>query len=317
MYPRPKDITSRRLPALLAVLLLLPGCARSPEELTLRGNELLAAGDVGGAAIAFGRALKERPDDPVLLSRVAGIQRLRGENEKAMESYRQLLELSPDLDSDRLALAELQAEAGLWLRVGENLPRLLAALPDEVRVYRLAARAAEEADRPDKALTLWRQAARRDPRDPSIEHAIGRILQARGEVESAIRAYQRAARIDPAYTEAQFDLGLLLIEQNRMDEAERAFLRHIDTHPRDPVAYYRLGNALFSKGYEQRAIEQYERAIILRPEYAEAWFNLGMAFYGLGRRGEARQAFENAVIWGESDAFKDTARRLLRDVNGR
>jgi protein O-GlcNAc transferase len=317
MFRRREDIPHHRILAVMAALLLLSGCARTPEELMAHGNELLAAGDVGGAAIAFGRALKERPDDPELLTRVAGIQRLRGEDQKAMESYRRLLEMVPDRAQDRLALTELQAEAGLWLRVGENLPLLLQALPDEVRVYRLAARAAEQAGEPDRALTLWRRAARRDADDPAIQHAIGRLLQARGEVEAAIQAYQRASRIDPTYTEAQFDLGLLLIEQNRMDEAERAFLRHIDTHPRDPVAYYRLGNALFSKGYERRAIEQYKRALILRPEYAEAWFNLGMAYYGLDRRGEARQAFENAVIWGESDAFKETARRMLRDVNGR
>jgi tetratricopeptide (TPR) repeat protein len=304
-------------PLLLAALLAVSACGRTPEELVARGDLFMARGDVSPAVIAYGRALKERPDDVELIAKIADIHRMRGEHEKATESYERLLELAPDRHRDRLALTGIEADEGLWRRVGENLPILLAHLPREASVHKLAARLAEQARDLDRALADWRRAAELDPRDPRVQHAIGRILSERQDWEGAVRAFQRAARIDPGYTEAQFELGLILIELGRIDEAERAYRRYIDQHPRDAEPYYRLGNALFSKGYVSKAVEQYQRALTLRPEYGEAWFNLGMAQLKTGRRPDARTSFENAIIWSSNEELKETARRMLRDlVNG-
>lgn len=297
-------------------LLLLAGCALTPEELEEKGDRLMAQGHASRAISAYFKAQKKNPENHEVGWKIAQIQQKRGMIDDAILRYEALLEQDPDMHNVRLALAELQVQKGLWIGANRNVTILNKVLPLEVKVIKLQALIARHNRDPILALSLWRVAAQLDPSDPTVQHSIGTVYLERGDYELAAAALRRANRADPEYTEADFELGLALIELNLIDEAERAYRCYIDTHQRDEKAYYRLGNALYSKGYVSRAITQYERAISIKPDYAEAHFNLGMAFVQTKQRSRARMAFQQVLKWTNREEYRESARRMLSEPGG-
>lgn len=75
----------------------------------------------------------------------------------------------------------------------------------------------------DRAIELYRQAARIDPVNPNTQNDLGVALQARGKRIEAEAAYRRAAALAPFSSTAHLNLALLLRSLNRATEASQEF----------------------------------------------------------------------------------------------
>jgi putative thioredoxin len=89
-----------------------PAPASELDEVLAMGKELLEAGDIGGAAQAFGHALQAAPDNPKAIGGLARAYLAAGELDRAREvaALAPADAKDPDLESVRAALA-LAAEA--------------------------------------------------------------------------------------------------------------------------------------------------------------------------------------------------------------
>jgi tetratricopeptide (TPR) repeat protein len=113
----------------------------------------------------LGAAIKQRPDNFTLLFARAGIQRLQGRFQDALETYRTLLSKNPDNAA-----------------VLNNMAWTLS----------------EDLDKPDEALVKIEIAIRQIERDPSLLDTRGVILTRLGKFDQAIKDLEAAVQMAPA-----------------------------------------------------------------------------------------------------------------------
>ena len=226
---------------------------------SLEGRRLLARcyvvqGMVDKTAAELQRLLKQLPDDPeslyglgkaheALFSQVVErifdlnpgshrVRSLRGEAyetgyrheyEKALEEYRQALELAPDLPGYPFAVGRI-----LW-----KLQRF------------------------DEAIPYLRKELELNPHHGLANYHLGNIYLAQGENDRAIHFLEAAIRAQPGLTEAHRDLGRALAGSGKHEAAIRAFQKVIQSRPDDSAVYSLLATAYRSLGKEVEA----ERAL--------------------------------------------------------
>ena len=61
------------------------------------------------------------------------------------------------------------------------------------------------------------------PNDPTLHHALGTVLCARGDLGLGLEAFAHAVTLRPTYAEAHVGRGLTLENLGQMDEARKAF----------------------------------------------------------------------------------------------
>ena len=155
------------------------------------------------------------------------------------------------------------------------------AAPQQVAPLLALATKFLRAGRPTDAIAPLRDAALREPFNPTIQHDLGLACLEVGNVPDAIAALRRAVAINPRYADA----------------------------------YFRLGIALEKLGDIGGAIVAYDRATELRPSLTEAWFRAGALVYELGHRDEAIGCFRRAAATGGKTSFGrlGKARALLAE----
>jgi Flp pilus assembly protein TadD len=142
--------------------------------------------------------------------------------------------------------------------------------------------------------TLWREAARHEPRSASVWAALGDSYTHRERPAEAIPHYRRALEIDPRLTAARLALAGALDATGRHDLALQETQEAVRRDPQDPVALNNLGARLARIGRIEEAGRLYRRAIEISPRYATALRNAALAAIDEGRPEEARALLERA-----------------------
>ena len=185
----------------------------------------------------------------------------RGAGEEAVASFRQAVDLRPDL---------VAAQANLGL--------LLVAL-----------------HRPAEAEAPLQRALAAMPRDAALRNALGVAQEALQRFADAEQTYRAALQAHPGLAEAHANLGNCLRRLGRLFEAEAHLQRAIELEPRFAAAHFNLGIVLQECEEHERAIAEYRAALAIRPDYVEALNNLGSSLRQQGLVDEARATFERIL----------------------
>ena len=185
----------------------------------------------------------------------------RGAGEEAVASFRQAVDLRPDL---------VAAQANLGL--------LLVAL-----------------HRPAEAEAPLQRALAAMPRDAALRNALGVAQEALQRFADAEQTYRAALQAHPGLAEAHANLGNCLRRLGRLFEAEAHLQRAIELAPRFAAAHFNLGIVLQECEEHERAIAEYRAALAIQPDYVEALNNLGSSLRQQGFVDEARATFERIL----------------------
>ncbi len=142
--------------------------------------------------------LKQQPDDPIVLSRLAGADDKQGEFAKAAAIYEQALKLNPKLLSANLGLARLYAGP---------------------------------LHKPDKALEVAKTARELAPNDPHTAGLLGRIVFQAGNFSWAYSLLQESARQQKSDPDILRDLALSAYALGKVPEARQTMQRSLDAMP--------------------------------------------------------------------------------------
>ena len=180
--------------------------------------------------------------------------------EKAMENYKEVLWINPDL-------AEAHNNLGVLL---EKLKRY----SEEEKEYR--------------------EALRVNPDFARAHNNLGSLLSELERYPEAEKEYREALRINPDFAETHYNLGVLLKELKRYKDAEKEYKEALRINPDDAWAHNNLGVLLYELKRYPEAEKEYKEALRIKPDFAEAYFNLGILLKGLNRKDEAKREFEVA-----------------------
>jgi tetratricopeptide (TPR) repeat protein len=260
-------------PGLLAVDPEIPAIATSYEDAAPLPPELAADPDMVLAEEALG---KGKVDEAL-----AHFDAARGRHPRAAE---------PLLSMARIFLARRQVEVAVRA-AGEAA----AVAPGSAACQMVLGEALDAFGERDRAEQAFLAAAAIAPTDPRPIYQLGRIAEARRQVQVAIDRYRQALKIDPAFAPAAHYLASQLRSAGEYDEAVKLLLAALGREPANLSLRLNLAHTYLRKGDAQRAADEFQKAIARAGDIAEAHYFLGRALESLKKDGEAEAALRKAL----------------------
>jgi tetratricopeptide (TPR) repeat protein len=171
----------------------------------------------------------------------------------------------------------------------------------------------------DKALALYQQSIKDNPRDVIFYILSGELYEAKKDWDHAKGMYQQALSISPDHPLASNNLAYVILEQGgNVDVAMGLAQTARRGMPDSPNAADTLGWAYYQKGIYQSAISQFQEALRLAekrgdPDDADFHYHLGVAYQKANQNAQARQQLEKAVKLSPNHA---DAKKALSELHG-
>jgi arylsulfatase A-like enzyme/Flp pilus assembly protein TadD len=192
---------------------------------------------------------------------------------------------------DALALVN----GGQPARAVTILARLSREHPESRVFQQMYGRASAHAGDLPAALTAYRDAVKRWPRDADLYHGLATVARDAGRRDEAINAEKAALTIDPADAAAHNGLGLLAVDAGKFSDASALFERATALDPTNASYWVNLGNAQRELANITAADGAYRRALDLNPQSADAANGLAVLLVQTGKPAEAVPLLERAV----------------------
>lgn len=264
---------------------------------------VLAGPDSAAARLASGDAL--------LAARLA---------HEAEAAYRRAVELSHGSAEAQSGLAGALAARGDARAALAAARAAIAAAPQEAAAQAALAHAAladDPADKNGEAVVAAQQACFLEPKNPLPKMVLGRVFDARGQLDQARAAYGEAAALDPSWPAPRI---AVLDVRSREGDAKGA-LEALNALPEDArttgEGELLLGRLLARAGAWTGAVDAFGRAVALLPGMAEAHALRGDAAYDAGELTLAADAYGRAVELDPDNAAYRSSRALYLAYDGR
>lgn len=315
---RPVRDQTRTVPFVVLVLLTACASSQTPPPTTpasvevvsrpaatpevLRGEQLLAKGQVKEALAAFKEAIENDSQDARAWLDLGLVYEEMGDQSKAEQAYRRSTEideafaeaynnlgvllrergelaeaipmleraaaLDPQLGPARFNLALAYEDAGERDKAEREYLAAIQALPTDPIPRINLAMLYLDISRPNDAADQLRAAAPRVHGDVLLSIAAGGALRRAGAPEEAVEVLHGALEYasDPPPTELLAELALAFYATGQLQAAENTMRRAVEQSPKDPALQYALGTILVKRGELDQARRHLQRVVKLDPD---------------------------------------------------
>jgi protein O-mannosyl-transferase len=146
-----------------------------------------------------------------------------------------------------------------------------------------------------RALFLYSETVRLEPRYPQGQFNLAMSLLEYGRTAEALEHLKIAANLTPHDPDIQYDLGTYFLQHDQLDEAAHRFNIALADRPDFPEAHNALGSVLSRQGKLDKAIIQFSEALWLKPDLAVAHGNWATVLIKQKKITEALPHFAEAV----------------------
>ncbi|HJZ53969.1 MAG TPA: tetratricopeptide repeat protein [Gemmataceae bacterium] len=152
----------------------------------------------------------------------------------------------------------------------------------------------------DRAIALYTDAIRADPRFGPAYSRRGQVRLAQGEIDAAVADFDAALGFDQTAAEAWWWRGDAHAVAGRIDAAVADFTRALDLRPDLTRARFNLAVALRRRGEADRALAEFDKVIESRPGSPAAYLNRGLIHLHRGEANRAAAEFRLALRYDPS-----------------
>jgi tetratricopeptide (TPR) repeat protein len=146
----------------------------------------------------------------------------------------------------------------------------IAVSPDNYVAANCLGKAFEKNGDNARALVLYREAVRLEPRYPQSQFNLALTLLGFGQTAKALTHLQAAAALEPRNPDIQFDLGIYFARNGSWPDAANCFSNSLAVRPGYAPAQCSYASALANLGQFPAALPHYRAALQLQPGYAAA-----------------------------------------------
>ena len=298
----------------IAPLILLAGaCARQTAgDFVLRGDQQLAAGRYGAAAIEYRNAIKQDPARAEAHRKLGDTYSRQGKPGAAYRSYANAIDLDAADVHSRIAAGRLLLSAG---RFDDALVRAEQALecdhgnPEALVLAARAAIAAHDAPAAEGYLT---RAIAAEPSSFDAHAMLAHVYASRGDLDVARVTLERFAAAQPDAAAPRTALGIVLEAAGRPAEARARYEQALALDAREPVASNNLARLYATdEGRIGQAFELARTAAAQLPDDADVHDTLGWVAFRTGRLSLAASELKRAVALNAGEPIYQSH---LRDV---
>lgn len=176
--------------------------------------------------------------------------------------------------------------------------------PENARNYRNMGLALVSQERPEEALTAYREAMQLDP-GLAAAHSDLALLYSKNFSQhlKAIELLDKALELEPQNKLYWYNLAHVYLTLGQYDKAVERFERVLDFDPHSALTLYSLGLALSKHGSHKAALDRLQQALEINPEYEDAYYQLGAVYRALGRLDEAAAAYERCLSFNPNHRY--------------
>ncbi|WP_158750008.1 tetratricopeptide repeat protein [Acidobacterium sp. S8] len=255
------------------------------------GIALLTNRNLQQASHELRTASSLKPDTPKILLPLGVSLSEAGQQDEAIEVFRQVLKQDPQSVQ---ALDGLTKALIAQKRYTAAIAELKNAPPDEVLQLNLAIAYSKNGNTED-ALQILSAMVKEHPTYAEAHTNLGIVYTQQKRFSEAAREFERALQLDPTDDAVQISYVKSLTALLQYDRAEPIIREYLRKHPNDFDAQYFAGVVARGTGNYADAEKAFRQAVELNPNYAEAHYNLGFVLVRLGRPAEARPELEKAL----------------------
>jgi tetratricopeptide (TPR) repeat protein len=143
------------------------------------------------------------------------------------------------------------------------------------------------------------------------DNALGKAFERAGDNGRALVLYREAVRIEPRYPISQYNLGLALIGFGLQDEALEHLAAAAQLDPRNADAQFNLGIFFSQNQRLPDAVQCFQAALAVRPDFAAAHARLAETLVKLEKFPDAAAHFREALRWQPD---QDKVKKELADL---
>ena len=304
----------------------------SPGAWALLAEARVANQDYKGAMEAMTEASKKEPDNRLYVLKLARIERLAGEPEKAIARLRAAEPPAGAENRWAIELGEGLAAAGKYAELRREFASFVAENPSSAPAQTLLGIAIYELGEPEVAIDYLEQAIKLDARQsrarPPLVNSLNILAVnafSAGELDKAEQLLVRAEDVGKSAMTWR-NLGAIRLLTGKVEAAVAPLKSAAGAAPNDPVAHLLLGRAYYATGDSQGALKLYARAVTLTPKSnrdLRTKINLDQsaAMIAIGDGNTALALLENALDSASSPeqrtrvatAYITAARKLATD----
>lgn len=240
-----------------------------------------------------------------------------GEQEKALDLFRQATALDPTRAISRVDIGEILRQKG---EGDEAILHLRLALDIDRRNSKISAQAYNIigntfCDRGEYQESLEEYLSSIDVSPDFVPPYINRgwAYYKLGEYEKAMEDYNKAIEIEPENYKAIKNLGLLYLTMKDMENALKHLEKAREINGKDPDVLNNLGVIFMEKGENEKAGELFNRAMEVDPTHYDTTCNIGTILERTGRKDEAVRHYTWALKKFPGDEhFQACLTRLIK-----
>ncbi len=235
----------------------------------------------------------------------------KGDNKKAVEYLRRVLEITPGYYDAALQLGNLYLTENRLAEAREQfLSQLNGKYPRGMAAAGLGCICSWQGDR-KKATEYYLQAADLEPDNPVVLGNCGVYFREIDQPEQAVDFFRKALALDNSLTVIKRQLAEVRFALGHYEQAATLYEEVLASDGDDPATLSDLGNCCFKMNQVDIAVEHYVKASELPSPPAFIFRNLGLALAHLGRNQEAISALERFTDMDREDM---SAMGLLGDL---
>ncbi len=201
---------------------------------------------------------------------------------------------APSLGLIALLLAALAALPGRFPRLAPLLSRAFPAAAGVILILFLAVIVGRNRVWSSN-VSLWRDAATKQPRSALARGSYGYALRRAGRPDEAEPELRQAISMNSLYPNSHYNLGLILKERGQTDEAIVEIRRTLELDPYNTLAYSDLAGLYLEKGMLAPAREALATAIAQDPDMSPTHFALGALHIRTGEYSQAQNDFRRVL----------------------
>tara|TARA_Y100001960_G_scaffold317026_1_gene384793 strand:- start:5536 stop:7350 length:1815 start_codon:yes stop_codon:yes gene_type:complete len=206
------------------------------------------------------------------------------------------LQVNEGNDPDILTLlGTVIIERGDPERAIQYFAEVVKLLPDHARPHNNLGIACRRAGRLEEAEAAYRCALTIDASYAQAHNNLGVVLIERGNEIGAVRSFEAAINFDETFLEARRNLARALLDSNQIERATAEFQRMLETAPGDIGANLSLAVLERQKRSFKQAQSHLKVILNLEPQHIDAMYQQALILEDQGRISEALTMLERII----------------------
>ena len=268
-------------------------------------NQLISERRFESALAAAQEAVSAVPDSPDLVDALGRAQLASGDHLQAINTFRRLVELKPDVSQAYVRMAEAHLIRREFSMARATARKAIELEPASTQPYQTLVRVLLAEKKPEEAMGIARTLQKQRPLDPFGFVMEAELQQRQRAMPQAVAAYSAALKRQRA-TPVAVRLHALYTEAGMPAEAERFAQGWLKDTPRDVEFMFHLALKATESKNDADAEHHYREILKLAPDTPAALNNLALLLAERGQSEAVALATQANRVAPDQPPFMDT-----------